>query len=187
LEEETVAFGYLRERLLNSGSIDDLWLSATCAVFNGGQRSRGFNSLEPSSFRIRSVYHRVDLVVLTFCSGSGHSSRNPLVFGRAPIAGESSKRRSLRLRECRLNRGPVSGNQRRRRSIRFIERFRISGVLFKTGSAPMDFRQICELAKRFDEKLQLATETCDLAKRDRLLREARELDQRIKSPEPIAD
>ncbi len=51
----------------------------------------------------------------------------------------------------------------------------------------MDFRQICELAKRFDEKLQLATETCDLAKRDRLLREARELDQRIKSPEPIAD
>ena len=51
----------------------------------------------------------------------------------------------------------------------------------------MDFRQICELAKEFDEKLQLATETCDLAKRDRLLREARELDRRLKEPEPVDD
>jgi hypothetical protein len=49
----------------------------------------------------------------------------------------------------------------------------------------MDFQQICELAKRFDEKLQLAAETCDLARRDRLLREAKELDRRIKDPGPV--
>jgi hypothetical protein len=70
---------------------------------------------------------------------------------------------------------------------RSLEHFRTFSVLSKMGGRNMDFRQVLELAKRFDEKLQLATETCNLAKRDRLLREARELDRMLKNPEPVSE
>jgi hypothetical protein len=70
---------------------------------------------------------------------------------------------------------------------RSLEHFRTFSVLPKMGDSRMDFQQILELTKQFDEKLQLATETCNLAKRDRLLREARELDRRLKNPEPVGE
>jgi hypothetical protein len=55
---ETVAFGYPRERLFEQRANRSLWLSATCAVFDGGRRSHTINFAELEFVPIGTELHQ---------------------------------------------------------------------------------------------------------------------------------